>query len=109
MAFIAAPAYWVMQTREGPSQWGITRAGDVTFPSKKVLVALLFVWEPSTQSGAYLRPVPLALSDGAATTANVETITRGYPRGEGTWPGCEDPYAWPGIHTIGGVRGRDLP
>lgn len=105
--FIAAPEYWQADTRTGPMQWGATHTADVLFPSKKVILALIYDFLPGR--AVYHDPAPLALTDGSATAVRIGQIARGYPRGEGTWPGCEDTYARPGIHTIGGVRGRDLP
>ncbi|MCL4740596.1 MAG: prepilin-type N-terminal cleavage/methylation domain-containing protein [Phycisphaerales bacterium] len=101
--FIADPAYWRDTTRlDGFSQWRATRRHEVAFPDRKAL----FV-RSTYERG---RPVQYATIDGSAgTRSQQEASGGGYPYGDGLHEGSIHPadvhYY---LHTIDGVRGRDL-
>ncbi len=107
--FVARPAFWNDLTRVGPFQRGATRWTEVQFPDRKVLL-----WD---SAGGYT-PESLALIghdrtacvDGSAarrpSTVFSGTAAAG---GDGPWPGAMHGTGYPiGMHTIDGVRGRDI-
>lgn len=102
-SFLADPAYWRDTTRlEGFSQWRATRRHEVAFADRKVL----FV-RSTYERG---RPVLYATIDGSAgTRSQSEARGGGYPNGDGLHEGSihpSDVHYY--LHTIDGVRGRDL-
>lgn len=125
-AFLAHPEFWNPSTRTGPTQWAPTHSADVLFPSLK----LLLIDEYEGRRDPHATPPPpdpdlppqppfkgrialpervIALVDGGAISRRVQTLNGGYPRGDGWW---SQPILHSGpspLHTIDGVRGRDLP
>ena len=112
-AFLASSQFWNPRTRTGPEQWRMMRQSSVRFTNEKaILVESTFkyyfdrtkvMWrDPSIQVG-------VAFVDGSADSYSVDTLSVGYEKGEGTYPGSiharDIPY---GMHTIDGVLGRDI-
>lgn len=111
--FLADPKYWNQETRVGPSQWRATHVSEVDFPSSKSLLIDWVFLTPSENaiggSPRGARTVALALVDGSARRSPENLLRPGYPRGDGPWPGGFFSFARPAMHTIDGVRGRDIP
>lgn len=106
-SFLADPAFWSPLTRTGPAQWRPTRSPEVLFPSAKALIARVgFPFDdPRDESWAWF-----AMVDGSAAQHPKAGLPRGYLTGAGEYPGA----GWltseqPGMTTIDGVRGRDVP
>lgn len=108
-SFIASPAFWRPETREGPHQWVPTRADQVVFSAAKVLL----VESDVVREGGHvsLRPtVHAATTDGGAAERS-STLVHGlsYGGGDGPWNGAMHGTWAPTVHhTIGGVAGRDF-
>lgn len=103
-SFLAEPEFFSPTTRTGPSQWGVTRAGDVVFADRKALHTYLRF--PASPEGPTRQA--FGFVDGSASNLSAVDVLAGYPSGVGTWPGG----SWldwdaPGMVTIDGVRGRD--
>lgn len=107
-SFIARPEFWNRDTRIGPVQWGATGAGEVAFPSHKALLVSVYPWGWSLTAAEARPVVPLARADGSAADLARAAIAPGYPTAEGAWPGSFFQFPLPGMHTLDGVRGRDL-
>lgn len=108
-SLLATPAYWNVETRSGPEQWGVGRLDAVTFPSAK---ALFVEWHP--KRGLPIRgptmsddPVALSFADGSAERLQAGSLTEPYPNGDGPWEGRWLPVGVYGMHTIDGWLGRD--
>lgn len=106
--FISRPEYWEYATRRsGNGQWRPTRLSEVVFPSQKGLV-----WEQSglrrEEHGQPAMLARFALSDGAATERRHDELAPPYVPGPGVGAGLGGSGISPVMHTIGGVRGRDL-
>jgi hypothetical protein len=52
--------------------------------------------------------LPAAFVDGSSAGVTPEQLLLGYPKGDGSWPGTYLLRMFPGMHTIGGVPGRDV-
>jgi len=102
--FRAAPEYWNPTTRTGPAQWRAVAHHEVTFPSQKILLLRGDPFPGFSLGGTML----VAAVDGHARWLAMKDLHRGYPRGEGNWPGTLLHSEMPGMHTIDGVRGRDF-
>ncbi len=107
-AFRASTQYWRAETRTGPEQWGATKLSDVLFTSQKALLAMVIGPDPRGEFGL-ADPMPMSRVDGSARAVPLARVHPGYDRGEGMWPGYVYPHALPTVHTIDGVRGRDIP
>lgn len=113
--FIAHPNYWMPERRlRGRSQLQRTLQADVLFPSRK---ALLSPWYPLTvelPDGVGRTSYTfqsIATVDGAVRHVATNQIVPGYFSGDGDpdlGVHLHDVPPW-GMHTIGGVRGFDLP
>ncbi len=110
--FVADPAYWKPETREGRGQWRGTRVGEVVHPSAKVLLSSAHATAQivDVRSAGDVR-VPCLLAEGSARAPQLSEFKPGMSSGDGPWvPGAihnyDDGIGW---HTIDGVRGRDLP
>lgn len=106
--FISRPEYWDYATRlSGTSQWRPTRLSEVVFPAQKGLV-----WEQGglnrEEHGPLATTARFALSDGSAREWRRAELARPYVNGTGVGPGLGGSGMSPVMHTIGGVRGRDL-
>jgi len=108
-AFIASPAFWRPETREGPHQRGPTRVDQVLFSSSKALLVESDVVVPNEH--VQLRPrINAACTDGSAADRD-SALTHGtaYGGADGPWQGAMHGAWWPPVHhTIGGVAGRDF-
>ncbi|GJQ29851.1 MAG: hypothetical protein HBSAPP03_17350 [Phycisphaerae bacterium] len=105
----AAPEYWNPLTRIGPSQWRAVRQAEVLFPSRKGIL-----WNRAASPGLTLEyPIGLpeaGFIDGSAGVYESVRFLTPYQNGEGSFPGSYfSGYGLPVLHTIDGVRGRDLP
>ncbi|HEX8875512.1 MAG TPA: MauE/DoxX family redox-associated membrane protein [Phycisphaerales bacterium] len=116
--FVARPEYWNPSTRtDGRGQWNGTRISDVTFPSAKILLSdqtpiYELLLRRTTPSETILKRWPwtaIVTVDGAVRRVQDNEILPGYPTSDGpiqslhTGGPTND-----GMHTIDGVRGRDL-
>lgn len=104
--FLAAPEFWAAASRTGPEQWRPTRDSDVRYPAQKGLL----MDSPALINAAAspTREVPIGFVDGSSQAAKYSVLTAPYPGGDGDWPGSEFLPPLPIMHTIDGVRGRDL-
>lgn len=115
-SFIASPQYWNLRFRVGPSQLAPTFQHQVTMPGQKSL----FVFEavestpPRRVDDPLSLPDPqhevvLGMTDGSARTTRAAAVRRGVESGDGNlslgWHNGDFPSA---IHTLDGVRGRDI-
>lgn len=109
--FLADPAFWRDTTRTGPEQWRATGAWEVLFSARKALLVdsdseRVRRRDPSVISGS---PVGVAFVDGSVRDVKLWAFLRGYPKKTGQWPGSYNSIFNRGMHTIDGVRGRDVP
>lgn len=113
-SFVARPAYWNPSTRTGPAQWGSTRQADVLFPAKKGLIFAYYPLRierpPFSEEPSSRFNLPIAFVDGHAAPIRLNLVRPGYSRGDGDFGGGSHHLnSGPrGLHTIDGVRGRDL-
>jgi len=110
--FIAHPGFWNARSRTGPDQWARTLISDVAFPDRKCLIMASYPWTIQGVDALNGGPtIEMALVDGSAARYARKSLLPGYLRGDGTWfeEGSVHIYRWPPLlHTIDGVRGRDL-
>lgn len=108
--FIADAAYWNPSTRRaGRSQLVPTKVSQVLFPASKTI---LFAGEQITFYGPNpgLGPVPTAFVDGSAGDVRLAEVGEQYRTADGGDVQLslhftnDDPF----LHTIDGVRGRDV-
>lgn len=110
-AFLADPAYWHETTRTGPAQWRAVRADETVFPAAKALLVdsaseRLQRPDPDTVSGS---PILTAFVDHSARQIPIQKFIPGYRRETGwDWHGVYNTVLSRGMHTINGVRGRDV-
>ncbi|MDX2114712.1 MAG: hypothetical protein SFZ24_03705, partial [Planctomycetota bacterium] len=101
--FLADPEYWTLDGRRGRSQYRAVRTTEVVYPSAKGF--LLERW--SYNQGHTM--VPLAFVDGSVRREQREALHPGLPDGAGDPDiGPTEHRNVPSLHTINGVRGRDL-
>lgn len=112
--FIADPRYWNAETRTGPEQWGVTRAEQVLYPSDKVLIIASYPLQAEFHEKGVNDMWPdlraeFACVDGSAARRGLGSMSPGILSGEGpVWPqGFHTSWAFPTLHTVDGVRGRD--
>lgn len=113
-SFQAGPEYWRPETREGPHQWRSTRSSEVSYPSAKVMLSNIH--QPPKDARAEISNAmrvvtpraPAALVDGSARGIAPTEAVRGYLQGDGRWSGCFFDHPLLGLHTVGGVQGRDV-
>lgn len=110
--FIAEPAFWNPSTRAGPSQWRATRMSDVLYPGKKSLFASTYPLELQLPNPIMRVPwlqCQVGMVDGSASSAKLESTVEGYGSGDGAWTGFFHQTDYPFmLHTLDGIRGRDL-
>lgn len=105
-SFLADPKFWNYETRTGPDQWRSTRQTEVSYTSKKVLI-FTDISPEVRWSRLLLRT--LAFVDGSASAIQFGKLREPYRFANGPWPGHGIfGTAIPGMHTIDGVRGRDI-
>lgn len=108
-SLIADPAYWRYETRlEGLSQWNGTRIDQARYPASKCL--LVDSWRHPDWIGneRQSESVRMSLIDGSATELRSGEVLKGYSRGDGVAHGGHPSGPPRGLHTIDGVRGRDI-
>ncbi len=108
-AFIASPEYWNPRTRTGPGQRVATRADQVLFPSSKaILIDEFGMFKVGNR--AVPESIRSGFVDGRAAVARQRDWSReAYPGGDGPWWGAMHGTAQPPfMHTLDGVRGRDV-
>ncbi len=112
--FITGHEYWNVTTRIGPEQWRETRAAEVSYPAAKALVVDTWTYAGRVSDvGDLLREkLSVGFCDGSARRVDVRERYNGYERGDGyifrddgTVHFIDSP---PMLHTIDGVRGRDV-
>lgn|GEM_PF-2437746 len=111
----AAPEFWDLRLRTGENQFRETWTHEVTFPSHKAIVisiyAVLFADKNSPNGVMSLSsrtPFPIAWGDSSATNRRLGMIRPGVESGELFYRGSAHPFDIPaGLHTVGGLRGRD--
>lgn len=101
---VSAPEFWQLETRVGPAQWSVQRLSSVQFPSSK---AQIVNWGEVLGSGRSSE-TGLSLVDGSASGGKSPRFEMPVVDGEGNWEGSALSGGYAGIHTVGGVRGRDL-
>ncbi|MCC7389784.1 MAG: prepilin-type N-terminal cleavage/methylation domain-containing protein [Phycisphaerales bacterium] len=105
--FLADPEYWRLEQRTGPEQWRAVRAFEVVYPSEKALfteVVQTIPWSRST----LVEYVGLGMVDGSANHWPRSQCTEPVLEGEGPWDGTALHHGVFGMHTVGGVTGRDV-
>lgn len=102
-SFLADALFWNERTRTGPEQWRGQKAHSVLYPSAKTLLADDRVMDISPPDAGVI-----ALVDSSARTIRTSEMRTPLDSGEGEWPGTWSSGRF-GIHTVDGVRGRDLP
>lgn len=118
--FLAHPDYWSERTRRpGRSQWRPSRFADVTYPSKKVVLFAFFPYVQGLHTGFVTKrdTSEIALIDASARPVRIAELAPGHPYGDGfpdppnpTGLGWGHPLSWPKpMHTLGGIRARDVP
>lgn len=104
-SFLADPDFWNYEKRTGPDQFRAVRWFEVSYPSKKTL--LLASGGPWWRVGD--TTLNMAFSDGSARGVEPSELAGVYEFGDGNWPQSAFGYPGvPGMHTINGVRGRDV-
>ncbi len=112
--FITDSQYWNPYTRTGPNQYNATLVDHVSYPSKK---ALLFdYWSYAQKETEARNPwavtMMAAMCDGSVGTYSNKDYLEGYFRGDGIQfmrhgtIHFGDSYRF--LHTIDGIRGRDV-
>ncbi len=110
-AMIADPRYWNADTRTGPEQLRATRTSEVVFPSSKaLLVDFSEAGHTMVLPGQSLdRPITMALADASVRRVPIERNLPPLPLGDGGI-GLQSlfPFGAYAMHTVDGVRGRDI-
>lgn len=111
-AYFADPAFWRLETRTGREQYRATFHHQVTYPSQKLLLvgihAMLLEDGPARVSGR-MAMVPSARVDGSAGQALEADHEPGCATGDGVSDQSIHFFdVFVGLHTVGGVRGRDV-
>ena len=113
--FFAKPEYWNPSTRlTGSSQFGPNRLSDVVYPSAKSIIVESWPFESLATSPSALRDARLstAMVDGSARSLALRERVPGYDRGGGYVNQSQGAVHYqdfpPLLHTLDGVRGRDL-
>ncbi len=106
--FIASAEFWNPSTRTGPSQFGATRLNEVVYPDSKALLSE----DPSRLPTAESSLLVTSFCDGAARPTPRAQWNNGYERGDGPQFMADGAVhfsasPWP-LHTVDGVRGRDV-
>jgi prepilin-type N-terminal cleavage/methylation domain-containing protein len=105
-SFLADPRYWTPDSPQPSSLWRGTREPEARFPSHK---AVLVEFEPGTPS--MFRPpgrLLMGFVDASAGAFEDEELTTPLRSGEGSGRGRLHHHGVYGMHTVEGVRGRDV-
>ncbi|QOJ00366.1 MAG: prepilin-type N-terminal cleavage/methylation domain-containing protein [Phycisphaeraceae bacterium] len=113
--YIARPEFWTPETRMGGSQFAPTRLDEVQHPDAKSLIVESWPYldrvlnDPERHR---LVPLPVAFGDGSARSVPWDQRVGGYERGEGNQFAADGAVHYsdspPLLHTLRGVRGRDV-
>jgi len=112
--FITDSQYWNPYTRTGPEQYNATLVDHVSYPSNK---ALLFDYgsylqEVEDASNPWAIPMTAAMCDGSIGTFTGRDYLEGYEKGDGFQFMYDGAIHYADIpiflHTLDGVRGRDV-
>lgn len=115
--FLAAPDYWHLETRTGPEQHRAVRTSEVQHGDRKILLAsmhhVLEDQQANRDQTGRARPghipLPFVACDGNVRTPKTGQVLPGMPSADGNVPGAFHLFeGWPGMHTLRGVRGRDV-
>lgn len=110
--YFADPAYWRLETRTGREQYRATFQHQVVHPANKTLlvgVHGLLVGDETPGPSAGGASVPSARADGSAGSETEADHSPGCASGEGVSDQSIHFFdTFVGLHTVGGVRGRDL-
>ena len=113
-AFIASPQYWTAEgRREGPSQLVATSANQVRYPSAKAVMveSRPYLDEVRVPADVLRTSLPMSFVDGSAAALGVQSRIYGYERGDGyinaQYGAVHYTNFLDGLHTVGGVEGRD--
>jgi len=113
VSLVARPEYWNQATRTPTGQYGIVFQSETFFPSKKVVYLNGTPLDGPSFYQNFSKPVVVetGLCDGSAIAAKINTFLSPVVNGEGpiSWPYSRVSIGIPGIHTLDGFRGRDLP
>ncbi len=113
-AFIAEPAYWSQETRTGIDQMKPTTVSQVSFPAHKSLIIEAWPFSQLVDVAARQQSVtlPVGAVDGSAHSLPWQLRAAGVPTGDGhgfQLEGAVHYHDWPPLmHTVDGVRGRDI-
>jgi prepilin-type N-terminal cleavage/methylation domain-containing protein len=105
--FLADPRFWRLERRTGPEQWRPVRAFEVVYSSKKALFTEVVEAIPWSIS-SLVDPIGLGLVDGSAGHWARSDCMEPVKAGEGPWEGAALHHGVYGMHTVGGVTGRDV-
>lgn len=111
---IARPEFWNLTTRTGSDQWRGVRTDEVPFSQYKGLFynaspgyarvidgPPLVSMRPDTEYG-------VAFCDASSAVIPTRSFTSPIPSGEGLFQGSAHHTGYPVMHTVDGVRGRDV-
>lgn len=106
-AYFASPEFWNPDTRSGADQFRGVSMAQCLFPSAKSLLVDIYPLI-ATQDAA--SDAPFAFVDGHAQSTPRSRVLPGYDLGEGDY--APEPThrfdVWLGLHTLDGIRGRDV-
>ncbi|HWQ28050.1 MAG TPA: type II secretion system protein [Dehalococcoidia bacterium] len=112
--FIAEPAYWDRRTRTGADQFRGNRVSHVVFPSAKALIieSWPFAARVRTPADAVQHALPVTTCDGGVRALAWDRRMGGHELGDGYHFAAEGAVHYtdfpPLLHTLDGVRGRDV-
>ena len=108
-ALLAGSDFWNTSTRlSGHSQWRAVRQAEVVSPSKKGIFLDYEGFMFPSVSSTSLMGVAIGFADGSARFIKVGELLPPYPRASGGPPGDDATLPIPVLHTVDGVRGRDV-
>lgn len=106
------PEFWSTETRTGPEQWRPTRVHEVTYPSSKA--SFTEFKTDGTQFPGYnqhgVKPgrYGFGFLDASSRRIDANRINSQVLDGDGGGPHTRFNFGVIGLHTIDGVRGRDV-
>ncbi|MGQ0627076.1 MAG: type II secretion system protein [Phycisphaerales bacterium] len=107
-SYFADPGYWNDRTREGKSQWRGTYQHEVALPAAKVTLLSSYPMDFHADIPRLSRSAPAAFADGSASIRKVGDFIPGMFYGDGLLSSIHVHDRYFGMHTIDGVRGRDV-
>lgn len=106
--YLADPAYWTYDRRQGPEQWRATRISEVLHPSKKAVLFESWPYFASITIHPWRDRPGIGFADGSVRRYPRNSIRPGHWYGTGVIPGTSMVHDFPTMHTIEGVHGRDV-